>query len=126
LSLPFLAKLPDFFFGQTKQGVFGKCSVSLESWSRTVNNYPTDSLPPLLQAFTAASAAPHPSGQPDESLPSEVAPLPFHELAWQRADRLEAFRQEYTRHLCGTLDIPGPRPMACNPQSMRKLGLSPS
>lgn len=129
LSPPFLAKLPDFF-GQSKQGIFSKCSVSLESWSRTANNYPTGFLHPLGQVFTAASTAPHPSGHPDESLPSEAARLPFHELArgWRGGVPIGWKPSAGSTHVTSVARSTslGLRPMACNPESMLKLGFSPS
>lgn len=127
-SPPFLAKLTDYFFCQSKQTIFGKCSVSLESWSWMANDYPTDSLPPLCQVFTAASTVPHPSGQPDKSLPSEAARLPFHELAqgWRGGMPIgwkPSARTVRVTSVARSTSL-GPRPVACNPKSMLKLGLS--
>lgn len=118
------------FFCQCEQGIFSQCSVSLGSWSWTANSYPTDSLHPLCQVFTAASIVPHPSGQPDELLPSEAAQLPFHELARGRRGGVPIGWKPSAGCMRVTsvarLTSLGPRPMACNPESMLKLGLSPS
>lgn len=123
-------KINRLFFCQSKQSIFGKCSVSLESWSWMANDYPTDSIPPLRQVFTAASTVPHPSGQPDKSLPLEAARLPFHELArgWRGGVPIGWKPSAGTMRVTSVARSTslGARPMACNPESVLKLGLSPS